>query len=52
MEMEQCIYCDIYMDKEIWVEEGRMCLECSNLFYDQIINPFDPDTFPKNRKEK
>jgi hypothetical protein len=48
--MEKCIYCDIFMDKEIWEEEGNMCLECSNLFYDHKINPYDPDTYPKNRK--
>jgi hypothetical protein len=50
MATEKCEYCDIEMDKEIWLEEGHMCLECSNLFYDHIINPFDPNTFPKYKK--
>jgi len=49
--MEKCIYCDKAMDKDIWEEEGNMCLECSNLFYDHKINPYDPDTYPKNMKE-
>lgn len=51
MKLEKCEYCNVSMDREIWLEEGHMCLSCSNLFYDQVINPYDPDTFPKNIKK-
>jgi hypothetical protein len=51
MKLEKCEYCNVSMDREIWEEEGHMCLSCSNLFYDHVINPYDPDTFPKNIKK-
>jgi hypothetical protein len=44
-----CIYCDAPVRKDVWLEESKMCLECSHLFYDHVINPYNPETFPKNK---
>jgi hypothetical protein len=51
-ETKPCIYCDAGVEADVWEEEGRMCIECSNKFYSHVINPYDPSTFPKNIKLK
>lgn len=49
--MKECIYCDDLVDYDLWHEEGGMCIECNYKFYDHMISPVDPDTWPKNMKK-
>jgi hypothetical protein len=48
--MKPCIYCNQPIPKEIFEQELGMCISCSNLFFEHVINPYDPTTFPKNGK--
>jgi hypothetical protein len=49
--MKPCIYCDVKIAKDVWIEELGMCLSCSNAFFDHVIDPYDPSTFPKNKTQ-
>lgn len=32
--VEPCEKCGVLMDRDVWLEELRMCLDCSNRFWD------------------
>lgn len=49
--MKPCIYCDTLVSKDVWKEKLEMCINCSNDFFNHKINPYDPDTFLKNKKK-
>lgn len=47
-----CVYCDTGVDADVWGEELKMCVECSNKFYSHEIDPYDDSTWPKNNRSE
>ena len=31
--MKPCIHCALPIDRDVWVEELGMCLDCSNVYW-------------------
>ena len=39
-ETMSCVYCPEQVEFDIWVEELRMCVDCSHKYFDGEIDPY------------